>query len=287
VIGMFACRRRPAPVLMGALLALLVLLPASARAAEAPYFTSPPLLSGAAVVGSTLRVVPSWTGDPTPTATYRWGRCPPTGRTCAVIGGQTAATYVVTSADIGYRIAAEVTLANAVAKLTPVPTSPTAVVVAAPPPDQPPAPGAAPGSTPTTTPSPGASTVTLSNSAPSLAPAATFLRPFPVIRIRGFFARRGARITLLSIRGPRSAKVDIRCRGRGCPVRRLSLPTADTRVHRFERFLPAGILLQIRVTRPGRIGAYTSFLIRSRKVPLRTDRCLSQRSGKPIPCSAP
>jgi hypothetical protein len=282
---MFACRRRPAPALMGALVALLVLLPGVARAAEAPYFTSPPLLSGAAVVGSTLQVVPSWTGDPTPTATYRWGRCPATGTTCNVIAGQTAATYVVTAADIGYRLAAEVTLANTVGKLKPVATSPTSVVVAAPAPDQP-APGTAPGPAPAA-PAPGTSTVTISNKAASSTPAPAFLRPYPVIRIRGFFARRGARITLLSVRGPRLAKVDVRCRGRGCPVRRLTLPTAETRVHRFERFLRAGILLQIRVTRPGRIGTYTSFLIRSRKGPLRTDRCLSERSGKPIQCSAP
>lgn len=285
MFGIFACRRRPAPALMGALVALLVVLPGVARADEAPYFTSPPLLSGAAVVGSTLQVVPSWTGDPTPTATYRWGRCPATGTTCNVITGQTAARYVVTAADIGSRLAAEVTLANTAGKLKPVATSPTAVVVAAPPPDQP-VPGAAPGPA-SATPAPGTSTVTISNKAASSVPAPAFLRPFPVIRIRGFFARRGARITLLSVRGPRLAKVDVRCSGRGCPVRRLSLPTADTRVHRFERFLRAGILLQIRVTRPGRIGTYTSFLIRSRKGPLRTDRCLSERSGKPIQCSAP
>jgi hypothetical protein len=286
VFGMFACRRRPAPALMGALVALLVVLPGVARAAEPPYFTSPPLLSGAAVVGSTLQVVPTWTGDPTPTATYRWGRCPAKGTTCNVIGGQTAATYVVTAADVGYRIAAEVTLANSVAKLKPVTTSPTSVVAATPTPDQPPAPGAPP-EPPATTPAPGTSTVTITNTAASLVPAPTFLRPFPVIRIRGFFARRGARITLLSIRGPRAARVNVRCIGDGCPVRRLSLPTAETRVRRFERFLRAGILLQIRVTRPGRIGSYTSFLIRSRKAPLRTDRCLSARSGKPIQCSAP
>jgi hypothetical protein len=284
VFGMFACRRRPAPALMGALVALLVVLPGVARADQAPYFTSPPLLSGAAVVGSTLQVVPSWTGDPAPTATYRWGRCPAKGDTCKVIGGQTAATYVVTPADIGSRLAAEVTLANTAGKLKPVATSPTGVVVAAPVPDQP-APGAAPAAP--ATPAPGTSTVTISNTAASSVPAPAFLRPFPVIRIRGFFARRGARITLLSVRGPRLAKVDVRCSGHGCPVRKLSLPTADTRVHRFERFLRAGILLQIRVTRPGRIGAYTSFLIRSRKGPLRTDRCLSARTGKPIQCSAP
>jgi hypothetical protein len=282
----FACRRRPGPVLLAALAALLVVLPAAARAAEPPYVTGPLVLAGNAVVGSTLQVVPAWTGDPAPTATYRWGRCPPTGKTCVVIGGQTAATYVVTAADVGYRLAAEVTLANTVGKLKPVATLPTGVVANAPPPVQPPAPTPAPA--PAGSPPSASSPVTISNTAASLAPVApSFLRPFPVIRIRGFFARRGARITLLSVRGPRAAKVSVRCRGHGCPVDKLSLATADTRLHRFERFLRAGILLQIRVTRPGRIGAYTSFLIRSRRAPLRRDRCLSATGAKPIDCSAP
>jgi hypothetical protein len=285
VFGMLACRPRPAWVLMSALAALFV-LPGVARADTPPYFTSTPVLKGAAIVGSTLQVVPSWAGDPTPIATYRWGRCPAKGDTCTVIDGQTAGTYVVAAADVGYRIAAEITIANAVATLKPVATVPTGVVVPAPAPGPPPPPSPAP-----PPPAPVASSpVTLSNTAPSLTKtteAPLFLRPFPVVRIRGFFARRGARITLLSVRGPRSAKVDVRCRGRGCPVGKVSLPTAQTRVHRFERFLRAGILLQIRVTRPGRIGSYTSFLIRSRKAPLRTDRCLSATRNKPIECSAP
>jgi hypothetical protein len=125
--------------------------------------------------------------------------------------------------------------------------------------------------------------VTAASSPP---PSRSFLDPFPVVRIRGFFARTGARITLLSVRGPQKAKVNARCVGHGCPVKSLTLPTAIARLHRFERFLHAGIQLQIRVTRPGRIGSYTSFLIRSRKAPLRVDRCLTSR-GKPVVCSAP
>jgi len=112
------------------------------------------------------------------------------------------------------------------------------------------------------------------------------LRPFPVVRIRGYFARTGARITLLSVRGPRSARISARCVGRGCPVSKLSLPSAVARLHPFERFLPAGTLLQIGVARPGRIGKYTSFLIRARRAPLRTDRCLMPGRSRPIRCPA-
>jgi predicted actin-binding protein len=285
VKGMFACRRRPGLVSLAALAALLVILPAAASADAPPLFNSGPVIQGDAVVGSTLQVVATWTGDPAPTAAYRWGRCPATSSTCTAIGGATATTYTVTAADVGYRLAVEVSLANK-KKLVKV-TPPTAVVVDAPA-SEPPAPSPFPTPAPVSPPPAASPPLTISNTATSLAsPAPTFLRPFPVIRIRGFFARRGARITLLSVRGPHRAQVNVRCRGRGCPVPTLTLPNADTRVHRFERFLRAGILLQLRVTRPGRIGTYTSFLIRSRKPPLRKDRCLSARTAKPIDCSSP
>jgi hypothetical protein len=285
---MFACRRRPAPVLFGALAALLLLSPAAARADAPPSFNGRPSVEGNAVVGSTLTVVASWTGDPAPSVKYRWGRCPATGTTCTPIKGAKEATYVVTVADLGYRLAAELTLANGPGKVT-MTTLPTSHVVDAPAADQSPGSSTEPEPPLATAAPPAPAPVTISQSAASLVgpPARAFLKPFPVIRIRGFFAQRGARITLLSVRGPRLAKVDVRCSGGGCPVRALSLPTADTRVHPFERFLRAGMLLQIRVTQPGRIGTYTSFLIRSRKSPLRTDRCLSVKTGKPIKCAAP
>jgi hypothetical protein len=286
VKGMFACRPRPGLVSLAALAALLVFLPAGAARADAPpAFSSGPVVQGDAIVGSTLQVVATWTGDPAPTAKYRWGRCAATSTTCTAIPGATETTYMVTTADVGYRLAVEVTLSNN--KKLVVVTPPTAVVVDAPASEPPPS-GPVPSPPAVSAPPPASSPLTITNAVASLsAPAPTFLRPFPVIRIRGFFARRGARITLLSVRGPRLAHVNVRCSGQGCPVRTLTLPTADTRIHRFERFLRAGILLQLRVTRPGRIGTYTSFLIRSRRAPLRTDRCLSARSGKPIDCSAP
>jgi hypothetical protein len=112
------------------------------------------------------------------------------------------------------------------------------------------------------------------------------MRPFPVVRIRGYFAATGARITLLAVRGPRSARISVRCVGPKCPVSRLSLPSAPARLRPFERFLPAGTRLQVRVARPGRIGKYTSFLIRARRAPLRADRCLPPGGSKPVRCPA-
>jgi hypothetical protein len=281
---MSACRRRRGLGLCAVLVALSLALPAGAVAAP-PVFTSGPTVQGSAVVGSTLEAM--WTSDvDNAAAAYTWTRCSADGLTCepAPILGAVAKTYVPTAADVGYALFANVTLTNADGP-TSMSTPPTAAVLAAPPPPPPPPPPPNP-APPATAPNPASSSAARAFS--SVTPAApAFLRPFPVVRIRGFFARRGARITLLSVRGPRSAKVAVTCRGRGCPVRHLALARADTRIRRFERFLRAGILLQIRVMRPGRIGAYTSFLIRARRSPLRRDRCLSADGARPIRCSAP
>ena len=122
--------------------------------------------------------------------------------------------------------------------------------------------------------------------APSKAPPPTLLRPFPVVRIRGYFATTGARITLLAVRGPRSARITVRCIGKGCPVASARCPSAPARLHPFERFLRAGTRLEVSVGRPGRIGKYTSFPIRAHRKPLRTDRCLMPGRSKPTRCPA-
>ena len=77
------------------------------------------------------------------------------------------------------------------------------------------------------------------------------LRPFPVVRIRGDFEPGGVRVTLLSVNAPRSAHIAVRCSGRGCPLRSLSIPRAPARLRPFERFLTAGTVLQVRVTQRG------------------------------------
>jgi hypothetical protein len=277
LLGMSARRRLHVPVSL-AVLAAVVWLPAVARADSAPVFVSKPVVQGDPVVGSALTAVATWTGDPTPTATYRWGRCPATSNICPEIKGATSPQYVLTTADVGFRLAVEITIDNYTTDPVSRTSAATAVVTARVTPTPPPAPIPAPAST---------APATIPQTAASRTPRPTLLDPFPVVRIRGFFARTGARITLLSVRGPQKAQVSARCVGRGCPVSELTLPHANVRLHRLERFLRAGIQLQIRVTRPGRIGSYTSFLIRRRKAPLRVDRCLPSRSSKPVRCSAP
>jgi hypothetical protein len=281
---------------------LIGCVPAVARAAAPPAFTSPPVVQGDTVLGSTLQVVgATWTGDPAPSVRYHWARCPADVIVCKAIKDAVEAQYVVTGADVGFRLAAQVDLKNTAGTATAT-TAPTAVITtvptpapAPPPPGAPPPSGSAPPPAPASpppldVPSP-VTTVAAASAVPvapfvKMAARPTLMRPFPVVRIRGVAQARGSRITLLAVRGPRAARIDARCLGPGCPVPGLSLPAAPARLRPFERFLPAGTVLQIRVTRAGRIGKYASVLIRANRAPLRSDRCLMPGGSKPTACPA-
>lgn len=110
--------------------------------------------------------------------------------------------------------------------------------------------------------------------------------PAPVVRIRGRLTRSGARITLLTVRAPRGARIGLRCIGDGCPARRWAGTASLTRIARFQAALPAGTRLVISVTKAGRIGKHTTIVIRRGQAPLRRDRCLMPGSRKPVRCAA-
>lgn len=125
---------------------------------------------------------------------------------------------------------------------------------------------------------------------PFLLPASMprLLTPFPIVRLRGRSDRHGVRITLLTVRAPKASRVSIYCTGRSCPRKRLAITagSAIVRVRRFEHRLRGGSVLKIYVTKPGYIGKYTRFRIRSGGVPLRADLCASQPGAKPRGCPA-
>lgn len=113
------------------------------------------------------------------------------------------------------------------------------------------------------------------------------MSPFPVVRIIGRSTRAGARIKLLLVRNaPKGAKVTVRCRGNRCGRRRQSktVRTGRVRFRSFERRVRTGVRIQVFVTQRGKIGKYTSFTIRSRRPPLRRDRCLASVTVKPQLC---
>jgi YD repeat-containing protein len=129
---------------------------------------------------------------------------------------------------------------------------------------------------------------------PPSAPVAPlrFLDPFPVVRLRGRTTRKGARLTAFTVRAPHGSLVQVRCKGPGCPAKRLrekvktksGRGSATVHFRRLERFLRAGTELQVSVTQEGMVGKYTHIKIRSVAVPVRSDRCLLPGSSKPRAC---
>ena len=291
----FAIGRQTCPAFLVSLAAAALLLwPTLALGADAPpRFTSPPAVQGDAVVGATLTAIAVFTGEPPPTAKYQWRRCPATGGSCDQIADATAATYVVTSADLGFRLGVRVTLKNKVDSINQQSVT-TAVVVAAstsdPTPTPTPTPSPTPHPSPKPDPTPDPTPASANSFTEPVAPivdikaSPTLLRPFPIVRIRGYFKNGGVRVTLLSVNAPRSSHVAARCVGKGCPVRSVSVASAPARLRAFERFLSAGTVLQVRVTSAGRIGKYVSFRIRAHSAPLRHDLCLMPGKTKPAAC---
>jgi PKD repeat protein len=121
------------------------------------------------------------------------------------------------------------------------------------------------------------------------------MQPFPVVRIAGSESASGVKISLLSVQAPVGTRVSVACGGRHCPSRSESRVVASSRnssrtggvlltFARFERSLHAGLILEIRVSKPGEIGKYTSFRIRPNKPPARVDACVGPVDPKPIPC---
>ena len=116
-------------------------------------------------------------------------------------------------------------------------------------------------------------------------PRARLLTPFPVVRIRGSVTSLGARIALLTVRAPRGSRIEARCRGRSCPARRVILRSARvTRVRALERNFRSGTVIEVLVTRRGRIGKYTRFRVRSGRAPARTDSCAAFASRSRTRC---
>jgi hypothetical protein len=126
-------------------------------------------------------------------------------------------------------------------------------------------------------------------------PPLILMSPFPVVRIAGILTSSGVNLTLITAQVPRGARVRVTCRGGGCPTAsesRLVGSSSGKRkagmvvlvFRRFERTLAAGVILEIKISKPGRIGKYTLFTIRHGKLPTRVDGCLGPAGVKPIAC---
>ena len=122
------------------------------------------------------------------------------------------------------------------------------------------------------------------------------LSPFPVVRLLGTVSESGTRVRLLTVRAPRPSRIEISCRGRGCPRARgkRRRATASVRVRRvgpvrfrrLERRLGVGAVLTVRVTKGARtVGKYTRFRIRRHSPPARKDLCVMPAPRRLIRCA--
>jgi hypothetical protein len=278
----------------------MLLAPAGARADTAPAITKGPVIAGVPRASETLTASAEWTGDPEPTAAWRWVRCmaSATGQ-CKGIKGAASPEYRVTAADVGSVLRARVKVTNK-AGTAEARSGPTSVIEAAP--DSTPSPTPTP--TPTPTPVPDETPAPLPASTPFDVPAnpvfapppaagdppaaasVPLLQPFPVVRISGWLTPVGARITRLSVRSPRGSLIAARCRGRSCPVRHVARSAALTRLRPLERRLRAGTRLDITVRKVGYVGKWTTIVIRRGRPPRRADRCVYPERGRPASCPA-
>lgn len=110
------------------------------------------------------------------------------------------------------------------------------------------------------------------------------MSPFPMVRLKGVLTRKGASIDLMAVRAPRAATIRVVCRGRGCPLSVRVRRGPARRIRELQRSLPAGTVIEVFVTRPGRYGKYTRFVIRRGTPPRRVDRCALSGSARPVAC---
>jgi PKD repeat protein len=112
------------------------------------------------------------------------------------------------------------------------------------------------------------------------------LSPDPKVRLNGLIYSNGVRVEALGVRAPKGSLVTVRCKGKGCPVkqRRKHIKKGPVRFKTYERFLRAGIRLQIYVTKKGKIGDYTGWTIRRNRAPKRVDACVAGASLRRVSC---
>ena len=253
-----------------------------------------PVISGVAQEGETLTAHADFDAEDAAAVTWQWLRCrPDKSGSCVTIAGATADSYRVGAADVGFRLRVLLTVVDTDGESENKRSKPTAVVVAAP--VQTPAPSPPPPSPSESTPPPPAPPI-LEQPPSQTAPQPSrrqrrrvrprLLDPFPTVRIRGRLTNTGARVTLLTVRAPRHVRIAVRCHGGSCPVRRLAVAAAVTRLRRFERVLRAGTRLEIQVTKHGYIGKWSVIRIRRGRPPARSDRCVFPGGRRAVRCPA-
>jgi hypothetical protein len=285
-------RRTVAAATFAVLCVLAFGAPANAanRDRDSVRITHEPEISGSLNSGATLTAVnATWEGTGTPVATYRWGRCEGSGGDDGEFDCEltdvTGTSYALTDADIGKRIFVWLQVTSGRARDN-RPSALSAPVDKAVPPPPPPPPAPAPAQNQGTQPP---APVVAPNPAPPVGgvlpqtSSLRYLTPFPVVRIKGWLTPAGARVTVLTVRAPKGAKISVRCVGKYCPRKRYARATKLVHLKPYQRLLRGSVRLVISVTRKGFVGKQTTITLRPGKAPTRRDLCLypgAQRAKK-------
>jgi uncharacterized membrane protein YgcG len=244
-----------------------------------------PVIAGTARVGAHLTGSEGFLSGTSPSVIGRqWLRCASTGGSCAPIGGATGSAYDLTSDDAGKTIRFRVTVQGPQQTVDET-SAPTGVVQRASEGGGGGGGGGGSGGGGSGGGGGGGGGGSGGGS-PGNPTGFRLLRPFPTIVVAGRVFRVGVVVSTFVVRGPKGARVGVKCRGRGCPVRRqrLTIRGRRLRLRRFERSIPAGTVIEIRVTKPRRIGKFTRLRIRSGRAPARTDLCVTPVRKGPIRC---
>ena len=286
----------------------------SADAQSTPQVNQAGTINGSPIrVGTRLFATGgSWSGPPGTAARWEWFACPANARswTACFTRSLYQDNYTIQSGDVGRYIVLNLYAyqgqpqnpgSNGRAERFTI-TSSTVAPAATPTPVPTPRPTPTPTPVPTVAPTP-VPTPDPSFEVPAATPVPTsgevlqetsrhrrVIRPFPVVRMRGTLTSVGAKISLFTVRAPRTAKITVRCKGRSCPASRWSRTHTQrkstlTRMGRFERGLRSGVVITVSVTRGGYLGKRTTFVIRRGAAPSRVDRCLSAK-GRVTKCPA-
>jgi hypothetical protein len=242
--------------------------PRTERVARAPLLnTAPPTIAGIAAVDQSLTATPGqWESSGPIDFVYRWLRCRGDA-SCDPIPGADSATYQVRLLDVGLRLRVRVTAIGDGGAGSETRESALTGVVPAP---------------------AGVLPFTQSGGTPAVRPSAAFMRPFPRVRIKGYYTPMGAVVQLLTVKRAAGARIGIVCRGPDCPFRRrVHRGRQRVRFRSLERTYRGGTRLTFRITKAGLIGKYARIVIRENRPPKRRDRCLMPGSTKPVRCPLP
>ena len=264
----------------------MALLALAAAPALGATVTQAPTVSGDTASGSNLSAsTGSWTpADATPA--YDWLRCGESGAACTAINGACGRHYTVRTADEGHTLRARLTVTDSSGQAASGISAPTAVVRSRP---YVPNVNGTDTCTQVTPTGPGQGTFssgeqTGGGTLPPPDTSLAFIDPFPVVRIAGRFVGKRTKLTRVTVRAPRGTRIQVRCKGSGCPYRRKAIAVRLLRVRALQRSYKPHATIEIRVTEPRKIGKYTRVTTRRGKAPLRIDRCLMPGKARPVRC---